>query len=114
MDIVAWGRGLSVDSLQAGQGDLAALALPCVTMRWVITSSALEMEDLTCMVGSGNEFCCEAHFSGRFPDLHTAPAQLGRAFGVSSKSHLAFGFWLGAVTVRDKLLSLPPSAFLIG
>lgn len=31
----AWGRGLSVASLQAGQGDLAVLALPCVMLRWL-------------------------------------------------------------------------------
>lgn len=107
LDMVAWGRGLSVASLQAEQGDLAALVLPCVTLRWVITSSALEMKDSTRMVGSGSEFCCEAHFSRRFPDLHTAPTQLGRAVRVSSNSHLAFDFWHGAVTVRDKLLCFP-------
>lgn len=109
MDVVVWGRDLSVASLQAGQGDLAALALPCVTLRWVITSSGLEMKVSTCMVGSSSELCCEAHFSGRFPDLHAAPAQLGRAVRVSSKSHLPFDFWHGTVTIRDKLLSLPSS-----
>lgn len=31
--MVAWGRVLFVASMQAGQGDLAVLALPCVTLR---------------------------------------------------------------------------------
>lgn len=109
MDVVVWGRGLSVASLQAGQGDLAALALPCVTLRWVIANNALEMKVSTCMVRSGSEFCYKDHFSGRFPDLYTAPAQLERAVRVISKLYLAFDFWHGAVTLRDKLLSLPPS-----
>lgn len=44
------------------------------------------------------------------PVLHTAPAPLGRAFGVSGKLHLAFDFWRGVVTLRHKLLShLPPA-----
>lgn len=72
MGMVAWGRDLM-------------LALPCVRLRWIIASSALEMKDSTCMVGSSSEFCCEAHFSGRFPDLHITPAQLGRVVTVSSK-----------------------------
>lgn len=107
--MVAWGRGLSVASAGRAGGSGSAGSPLCYAE--VVTSSALEMKDSTRMMGSRSEFCCEAHFSRRFPDLRTTPAQLGRAVRVSSKSHLAFDFWHGAVTVKDKLLSLPPPSF---
>lgn len=113
MDVVVWGRGLSVASLQAGRGDLAALALPCVTLRWVITSSGLEMRVSTCMVGSSRELCCEAHFSGRFPDLQQPQLSWGELSG-SAASHI----WL---LTSGMTLSLKgtncchyPPAFLLG
>lgn len=38
------------------EGDLAVLSLPCVMLGWM-TSSAVEIKDSTCAVGSSSEFC---------------------------------------------------------
>lgn len=44
------------------EGGLAVLALPCVMLGWM-TSSAVEIKDSTCAVGSSSEFCPATHLS---------------------------------------------------